>query len=1006
MLRTAFLVALALVAPGCMRRDVSVRFAVTAKTNQGEPVGGAVIAIDGKALGETNNTGSFQTEIKLPAGSESRLEVKKDSDTYYFAPYYESLKMTEAPSQEFEIGATLYFVPKPKGDDKPEVAAAAASVAEAEVAEAPASEVVAAQPEEAIPEAPPVSQDAKDAAADLKDIPAEEDQVAVAPPVATSEQNQAKIDAAIASANLDAENTEADIPAEEPAALPAPAVSTAEIVDFAPEMKPGAYPKPNRPNRGPLTYTIHVLTGGTPVEGADVAVGQDEDGDLKVACTTNQRGRCVIRFPVKPKGEVTFVATRKGFKTKSVVAEVKDQGLARVDLEHGQTIDVYAITKSYNYAIGLPDVEVFVDGKQIGVTDRFGRLSYVHGGKPDDMIGITLKPRNYLPETFETDFVASGPMKLVKYFAPLAPPPVKMTILDLRPAGSVDKAALAQITGTTDPAVQAAAKQYLFAAAAFKEFPRAMYEAAVTRTGKTGAEVLTKGWQDTDLKAKVDALILPTVVAGATPLLELSAIDSKGKVLAAAEEELGSLADKASIDRAVELLAKKLARAFPFEGAVLSKEGDKVTVNIGYAQGRGLKPGDVLEVFGVQSGKHGLSQMHKKIAQVTIKSVNDTTAVGNVDKLAPRAAIERGDLVALRTRRAPAAGAAEVRVMSDKAPLAQANVYFNDHWIGATDEAGRLYLDVTGGGQIKVIKHGFQAYRQSVTLTNTSKVDVGLKQETAFLKIDSQPPLATVKIDGKVIGKTPLSEPIPVPSGFVKIEIEGPAGYKPHVAVMELDEGTLDLSGRNTVQLERDLRGLARQAMKTGNVDKALALYADIPKEHSDYLLARHEMGEIYLTIKDQPGKAAELFAEVTADEGVKAFNDKRFIGSHVNEGVSLFLAAEKLEHGHPEEAKAHYRKAMEVFDRVIPQLRFVPKDQYAQAVHNVDFHRALARHKLWLFTQDPALLVDTVKTWRNYLDGNAQSVPADETSKAYVENARIYLRQASVALDGKPKAM
>jgi hypothetical protein len=87
------------------------------------------------------------------------------------------------------------------------------------------------------------------------------------------------------------------------------------------------------------------------------------------------------------------------------------------------------------------------------------------------------------------------------------------------------------------------------------------------------------------------------------------------------------------------------------------------------------------------------------------------------------------------------------------------------------------------------------------------------------------------------------------------------------------------------------------------------------------------------------------------------------------------------------------------VLDAVAPELRFVPKEQYAQYVHNVDYHRALAKHKLWQISQDQAVLADAVKTWRAYLDGNARSLPAEESTKPYVENAQVYWKQASSSL-------
>src|SRR5690606_14058369 len=135
---------------------------------------------------------------------------------------------------------------------------------------------------------------------------------------------------------------------------------------------------------------------------------------------------------------------------------------------------------------------------------------------------------------------------------------------------------------------------------------------------------------------------------------------------------------------------------------------------------------------------------------------------------------------------------------------------------------------------------------------------------TAFLKIESQPTGATVRLDGKVVGKTPLKSPVPVPSGFAKLEVEGPTGFKTFTQILELDEGTLDLTGVGMVKLERDLLGDAGKLLQAGKVDQAVAKLQEVPAEHTDYLLSRHQLGEVYLTRTQQPAEAAKAFGQVT----------------------------------------------------------------------------------------------------------------------------------------------
>jgi hypothetical protein len=51
-------------------------------------------------------------------------------------------------------------------------------------------------------------------------------------------------------------------------------------------------------------------------------------------------------------------------------------------------------------------------------------------------------------------------------------------------------------------------------------------------------------------------------------------------------------------------------------------------------------------------------------------------------------------------------------------------------------------------------------------------------------------------------------------------------------------------------------------------------------------------------------------------------------------------------------------------------------------------------------------MLVDTVRTWRSYLEGDARAIPAEGSSKALVDNAEVYLKQAMASLEQSRRTM
>lgn len=994
--RMATLLTLGMGLTHCVEEATTVQLSVQVKTNVGDSVVGAVVVFDEKQIGETNAQGVFKTEIPLPVGHRARVEIKKESEIYYFAPYFESFSIAENSPQKEQIDAVLYFVPKPTPKNT--------TVAESDNSSIPAS----------APELKPADTEVETESSQVANAEIESEgdsQTADASPQEEDTSDAPDVGGEAEALTEKVEEPIAEVEPQEPAADPASEVKLTAVDTTSKSQShiEEVYPKPGRKNKGKTIFTIHAFSGGKALADAEIYIGRESNSDLKVACTTNQRGRCVVRFEDKPNAPVTFVAKKRGYKTKSITSRVADQGQMRFILERGRTMDIFAITKSFNYTRGLPSVAVLINGKQVGTTDKYGYFSYVHTGKKDDLLSVVLRPKGFLPESFETDFVTSGPMTLVKYFSPRKPPAVRMTVLPMRAAGKLPKNASKSFSGEVDLNLQRAARKHIFSSMAFSEVAPIVFTRGAKKAGKTPTELMKSGWQETNLKANVDALLRPTLIMKGKPVIELSVVDSQGQTLAAAKESLDSITDAASVARAVAVIGKKITRAFPFEGAVLKKSADNVTLNLGYGSGRSIKPGDRLEVFGIQSDKLGRNQTQKKIGEVIVREVFDTSSKAKVSKLAPRSVIDRGDLVVLRPRKAPQISSYQIRVSGNvkgvsNSPISQANVYFNDHWIGATDEQGRIYSDLKGAGTIKVVKHGFQQYSKPITLKPKGKLTVRMRRETAFVRIATKPPGAAVKVEGRRIGKTPLSTPIPVPAGFVKVEIDAPPGYKDFSSVMELDEGTLDLTGVNEIQLEQDFREAAGRLITAGKIEQAVERLNKIPPSHSDYLIAQHEVGEIYLTRMNRPADAAAAFSKVTKSPAVSSFNDKRFIGSHINEGIALFMTAEQLQ-DQPEAAKAHYVKAVEVLEKVTPHLRFVPRDQYAQAVHNVDFYKALSRHKLWGYTEDPAVLSETVRSWKSYLEGSALSVPIEGTSKSYIENARVYYKQAKSSL-AKPSEL
>ncbi len=985
---------------GCEKEQVDVNVDVKVVNNDSQPVVDAQVKADGKVLGVTDEKGHWQGELKAPASISKRFEITKESEQYYFAPHYETVQLVRSGRQTIKINAKLYYVAKP--DFNTEVSEKTGSKLKSgeDDGDFDNSEEVEAAPE---PEPEPAPEKTPSKVAELP--------ASLPEKVKTSEEKQDLPEAIEEPAKI---ALKAKAPVELAKELPPPKVALAKVDQQPAQKTPLPFTKHKQ--NGRTVFTVHVYSHNKPIKSAQVYVGKDENRDLKLACATNARGRCVVRFKEKPKKPVAFVVKKSGYQTTTRSIRVVANGRLKVNLRRGESIDIFALQKSYNFTSGLKDISVIVDGRQVGKTDKFGHFSHVYTGKKDDLMEVILKSNAYLPENFQTDFVVSGPMTLVRYFTPSSPPAVKMSLLEPQVAGSLKTSYDKDKALTFDRFLKASARTQIFSLSAFKDYSNDLLKRDLKIYDLSMAKIMRSGWQKTDLKSKVDALIVPTVVFENPPSIELSVVDSRGQVIAAAKEQLESISDKVALDQALKAISRKIAAVFPFEGSVLSDSGNQVTINLGFKSGTGIKIGDRVAVYGTQTDPTGNEKSQKKIATLQVLEVQDAISITKILNQQSRSKINRGDLVVLERklptkRLAKSSQVPYLKIISQengsfKKPLAQANVYFDNVWLGATGLTGRLYLTKDlprKRGILKVIRHGYSPYKKEVNLSQVrQRLDIALRQVNAFVRIESKPSGATVKIDGKQIGQTPISYPIPVPSGFVKLELSGVSGYKKYAQVLELDEGTLDLTGSRSIPLEVDYLVISDRFLKAGKPQQALAKLNDIPESHSDYLIAHHMAGEIYLSQLGQPENSMRSFLKVTKSPQVANFNDKRFIGSHINLGIAYFVAAEKASTSNLSLSADYYLKAIETLEKVEPFLRFVKKEQYPEAVHNVKFHKALSKHKLWMASKDPNEVRLVFKAWREYLDGSARTVPLNEDNKGFVEYAKVYLKQAQATLKSK----
>ncbi len=669
---------------GCTK-TTDVDFRMSVRDSQGQMIQDARVKINDEVIGTTGADGTLAVQLKLQRDARYRVEVSKVSSDFYFAPFYDGFAVASEEKLPLNLEAVLYAVPKPSPEEQAELEANQA-VAEPAVAAA-TDPVVSTTTKTAEPD--PVQQ----------------------PPLSVADTDKVE---------ETSPGTSTDIASPTPASI----VSAADA---------------------PVIVTIHAFEGQQPLKDVSIAYVHAEQKLFEPACKTNERGRCVVRFASAPTTPVKFVARASGFQTQAQTEVVAHQGLLKFAMQRGASIEVISQTRTYNRIASIAGIGVEVNGRQVGVTDEFGHLLLPYRGKRADLVPIVLTSKKMLPAKYETDFVVSGPVQLVKHFTAKRPLPARVALLQMQTSGDIRNRQLYQPRDGSERLVNKSIKKFVILRGGFQEVAISSLRSVIRQDPVRITRALMRGWAGTKYSSQLDFVILPTLVVGDPMLLEVAVVGAHGQVVAAAADVVNQIKEPAAIDEAVATIAERLYDIFPFQAAIIAADKSDVAMNVGAAHRLGLKPGDGADVFGTQTDIDGRTQSQVKIARVKMKNVDKDRSVATLEKVEPRSAVQLGDTVIFRASRDPMPAASEVRVYGSlpngrARSLAQANVYFGNAWLGATDVNGRLRIDrdaaQRGKNSLRIIKPGHRAFVKDADLSRDKRQEITVVKESAAVDLD------------------------------------------------------------------------------------------------------------------------------------------------------------------------------------------------------------------------------------------------------------------------------
>lgn len=714
---------------------------------------------------------------------------------------------------------------------------------------------------------------------------------------------------------------------------------------------------------------------------------------------TDAQGTFVYEYKDRPKEGLELEVTKPGYAAWRKTGPVEPAQRIEALLAKRVTVLVSALMEEYGQSIPLPGIAVSIDSKAAGTTDARGLLVYAHEGTQGGTVPLVLSARGYLPETWRTSIVLEGDVSVQRYFTPTAPRPVRTGIY--RFAGN---------TPDTDQKdmlvrIEAAVAAQLFKNTCFREVPTSTLRSEMKLAKLNIDTITTKGWLGAPLKKTVDVIILGSV-----------ARDNKGFLIETRFHTAGGNLILSRITRAksagdIHSTARDIANAaleqFPFEGTIVSAEGDRYRLNLGKA-GYKIATGTVFTVMMPRLDENGKVSGFRETGRLQVKKAEENGSWSEIVDLKQGEKISVGDRVVRRfSRDGEEEDAHDYFLLSvkgglwpDVAPLPAVNIYVNEEWLGTTGPDGTAEVPVPLGKNVTFLlyRHGYQHLTGTVKIEkNRDTREFTLLVNTALFRVDSEPRSAAVFVDGEMIGRTPILDGKPVNLGFHRVKVSLGGDYRDWEEVVEFSKKEESRVGKARIILHKDCLRIGERAEQKGDLEAAILSYKSAGKGHPDFITAHHRLARIYLDEKNDYDGAIREFEIVLAtpgEPGDRHLVSKQFAAAFMNLGHAYYEKGIALEQTDQKAAAKNFAKAIQNLEVAKQNVRFFPNDHYDEAVHDTYYYTALSQHKLYELTGKSGNQNSANRAWREYFDSFPRKLEGESAYEQARERARKYRNQ------------
>ncbi len=736
--------------------------------------------------------------------------------------------------------------------------------------------------------------------------------------------------------------------------------------------------------------TVAATEKGAPVLDAIVRVAGKEVGK------TDAQGVFVYEYKTLPKSGADLTVAKSGYATWRKSGKLEPGQKIEASLSRRVILTIKTLMEEYGQSSGIPDISVNINNKEVGKTDAKGVLIYTYDGEAGKKVPLTLSAPGYIPETWKTSIVLGGEVSIQRYFYPTTPRPIRTGIY--RFVSNTPGVDLKDVLNQTEASLAA----QLFKYSCFREVPSQMLQAEMKQAKLNVEKITAKGWYDTPLKKTVDMIILGSVAKDEKGfLIETKFHTSGGRLILSQIVRAKSAGD---LNNAAKETANAVLERFPFEGTVVSSEGERYRINLGKS-GYRITKGTDFTLMAPRLAETGKVSGYRETGRLRVKKAEESASWTEVEDLKKDEKITIGDRVVRRIYREGEEEAsrntfilsAKGGLLPDVLPLGAVNIYVNDEWLGSTGADGQAEVPVrlNKSFTLMLYRHGYQQVTEKLKIERNKDVrEFVLAVNNAIFKIDSEPSSAGVFVDGDKIGQTPILDGKPVTLGFHTVKVTAGGDFRDWEEVVEFSKKEEDRMGDRKIVLSKDFLKIGQRAREKGDIEGAIQAYKSTEKGHPDYSEAHHRLAQVYLDEKGDYDAATREFENVLSLPENQQLIYKQFSVAFMNLGHAYYEKGNVLVQKDKETAAQNFAKAIQNLQIAKQNTRFFPNVHYDEAVHDTYYYTALSYHKLYLITRKNNLLNNANLAWREYFDFFPRKLEGNGAFEKTKEGAQKYWDQ------------